>query len=59
MDLVAEIEALWDGESADPRPVEQALALLDAGEIRVAEKRDGEWVDGVLFGLVEEDLGPS
>ena len=26
---------------------------------RKAYWRDGEWVDGVLFGLVEEDLGPS
>ena len=29
------------------------------GVRRKAYWRDGEWVDGVLFGLVEEDLGPS
>ena len=28
------------------------------GVRRKAYWRDGEWVDGVLFGLVEEDLGP-
>ena len=44
MDIVAEIEALWEAEEMDPRPVEQAIRLLDEGEIRVAEKRDGEWV---------------
>jgi 2,3,4,5-tetrahydropyridine-2-carboxylate N-succinyltransferase len=44
MDIVAEIEALWEGEDRDPTPVDQAIRLLDQGEIRVAEKRDGEWV---------------
>jgi 2,3,4,5-tetrahydropyridine-2,6-dicarboxylate N-succinyltransferase len=44
MDIVAEIEALWDADEIDPRPVEQAIRLLDEGEVRVAEKRDGEWV---------------
>jgi RimJ/RimL family protein N-acetyltransferase len=29
------------------------------GVRRKAYWRDGDWVDGVLFGLVEEDLGPS
>ncbi|HSI97529.1 MAG TPA: 2,3,4,5-tetrahydropyridine-2,6-dicarboxylate N-succinyltransferase [Gaiellaceae bacterium] len=44
MDLVAEIEALWESEEIDPRPVEQAIRMLDEGEIRVAEKRDGTWI---------------
>jgi 2,3,4,5-tetrahydropyridine-2-carboxylate N-succinyltransferase len=45
MDIVAEIEALWNAEEVvDPGPVEQAIRLLDEGEIRVAEKRDGEWI---------------
>jgi 2,3,4,5-tetrahydropyridine-2-carboxylate N-succinyltransferase len=43
MDLVAEIDALWESSETDLTPVEQAIALLDQGEIRVAEKRDGEW----------------
>ena len=44
MDIVAEIEALWEGADRDPTPVEQVIRLLDQGEIRVAEKRQGEWV---------------
>ncbi len=44
MDLVAQIEALWESDELDPTPIEQAIRLLDQGEIRVAEKRDGEWV---------------
>ncbi|MCW1986470.1 UNVERIFIED_ORG: 2,3,4,5-tetrahydropyridine-2-carboxylate N-succinyltransferase [Sphingomonas sp. R1F5B] len=48
--LEAAIEAAWDNR-ADVTPasndvrvvVEQALALLDAGEARVAEKVDGAW----------------
>ncbi|MFO7571779.1 MAG: 2,3,4,5-tetrahydropyridine-2,6-dicarboxylate N-succinyltransferase [Gaiellaceae bacterium] len=45
MDLQREIETMWEsGTTIDPRPVEEALRLLDAGEIRVVEKRAGEWV---------------
>jgi 2,3,4,5-tetrahydropyridine-2,6-dicarboxylate N-succinyltransferase len=44
MDLVAEIEALWGADELDPEPIEQAIRLLDGGEVRVAEKRGGEWV---------------
>jgi len=44
MDLPAQIEALWESDEADRRPVEEAIGLLDRGEIRVAEKRDGAWV---------------
>jgi 2,3,4,5-tetrahydropyridine-2-carboxylate N-succinyltransferase len=44
MDLVGEIEALWDAEELDPTPVELAVRLLDQGEIRTAEKRGEEWV---------------
>ncbi len=43
MDLAAEIDALWESPVLDPAPIEQAIALLDRGEVRVAEKRDGEW----------------
>ena len=46
------IDALWEKRdtidaSADPqlrRVVGWALGLLDAGEVRVAEKRDGQWI---------------
>jgi 2,3,4,5-tetrahydropyridine-2,6-dicarboxylate N-succinyltransferase len=44
MDLVAEIDALWEANEIDPEPIEQAIQLLDSGEVRVAEKRDGGWV---------------
>lgn len=44
MDLIAEIEALWERDELDPGPIERAVALLDRGEARVAAKHDGEWV---------------
>jgi 2,3,4,5-tetrahydropyridine-2,6-dicarboxylate N-succinyltransferase len=44
MDLAAQIDHLWDQDELDPAPIEDALRLLDRGEVRVAEKRDGEWV---------------
>jgi 2,3,4,5-tetrahydropyridine-2-carboxylate N-succinyltransferase len=43
--LEAQIEALW--EEFDPSgadAVEETIALLDRGELRVAERRAGEWV---------------
>jgi 2,3,4,5-tetrahydropyridine-2-carboxylate N-succinyltransferase len=44
MDVAAEIDALWDADELAPGPIEQAIELLDRGEVRVAEK-DGEgWV---------------
>ena len=45
LSLEQEIEALWD--DLDPgraAPVEETIARLDRGELRVAERRDGEWV---------------
>ncbi len=44
MDIVSQIEALWEADEVDPTPVEQAIRLLDEGEVRVAEKRGDEWV---------------
>jgi 2,3,4,5-tetrahydropyridine-2-carboxylate N-succinyltransferase len=44
MDLVSEIEALWSSDELDPTPIEQAIRLLDQGDARVAEKRNGEWI---------------
>jgi 2,3,4,5-tetrahydropyridine-2,6-dicarboxylate N-succinyltransferase len=44
MDLVSQIEFMWEADELDPAPVEQAIQLLDRGEARVAERRDGEWV---------------
>jgi 2,3,4,5-tetrahydropyridine-2,6-dicarboxylate N-succinyltransferase len=44
MDLQARIDELWETKTLDPQPIEEAIALLDRGEARVAEKRDGSWV---------------
>ncbi len=44
MDLVAQIEALWESDELDATPVEQAIQLLDQGEVRVAERRGSEWI---------------
>jgi 2,3,4,5-tetrahydropyridine-2-carboxylate N-succinyltransferase len=44
VDLVAEIDALWEADELDPTPVEQAIQLLDQGEVRVAERRGGHWL---------------
>jgi 2,3,4,5-tetrahydropyridine-2-carboxylate N-succinyltransferase len=43
MELAARIEQLWDSDELDADAIESALALLDRGEVRVAEKRDGNW----------------
>ncbi|HXG77045.1 MAG TPA: 2,3,4,5-tetrahydropyridine-2,6-dicarboxylate N-succinyltransferase [Gaiellaceae bacterium] len=42
-ELRARIEALWERGEVEAEPVEQAVALLDRGELRVAEPRDGGW----------------
>jgi 2,3,4,5-tetrahydropyridine-2-carboxylate N-succinyltransferase len=44
MELAARIDALWESGELDAGPIEEAVAALDRGETRVAEKRDGEWV---------------
>jgi 2,3,4,5-tetrahydropyridine-2,6-dicarboxylate N-succinyltransferase len=44
VDLVAQIEALWESDELDATPVEQAIQLLDQGEVRVAERRGSEWI---------------
>ena len=43
MELEERIEALWQSGELDPAPIEEAIALLDRGEVRVAEPRDGAW----------------
>ena len=44
MELPARIDELWEADALDAAPIEEAIALLDRGEVRVAEKRDGAWV---------------
>ena len=46
-DIADQINALWEQDSlgdADVKVIDEAIALLDRGEVRVAEKRKGEWV---------------
>src|SRR5262249_49210008 len=43
-DLASRIEAAFAAGQPDPDAVEQAIALLDRGELRVAERNDDGWV---------------
>ena len=43
MEVAERIDELWESGELDPEPIDEAIALLDRGEARVAEKRDGEW----------------
>ena len=43
MELAERIEELWSSDTVEHAPVEEAIAALDRGEIRVAEPRDGGW----------------
>ena len=44
MDLPRRIDELFEAGEPEAAPVEEAIRLLDAGEVRVAEPRDGGWV---------------
>jgi 2,3,4,5-tetrahydropyridine-2-carboxylate N-succinyltransferase len=44
VELARTIEELFDAGEVEPEPVEEAIRLLDAGEVRVAEPRDSGWV---------------
>ncbi len=44
MELAETIEAMWESDHLDAGPVEDAIARLDRGEVRVAEQRNGSWV---------------
>ncbi len=43
MTLEQRIDDLWTAGETDAEPIEEALALLDRGELRVVERSDGEW----------------
>ena len=53
--LAAEIDRLWEAGEPEPGPVEEAIALLDRGEARVAEPSDGggwqvnEWLKKAIL----------
>jgi len=45
MGLAERIDGLWEAGELDPEPVEEAIARLDAGEVRVVERaQDGDWL---------------
>jgi len=44
MELKQRIEEMWESGSLDADRIEEAIALLDAGTIRVAEPADGGWL---------------
>jgi 2,3,4,5-tetrahydropyridine-2-carboxylate N-succinyltransferase len=43
-DLRDRIDELWERGALDPEPIEEAIALLDRGELRVAEPGAAGWV---------------
>ena len=44
MELQQQINDMWESDALDATVVEEAIARLDSGEIRVAEPVDGSWV---------------
>ncbi|CAN5203272.1 2,3,4,5-tetrahydropyridine-2,6-dicarboxylate N-succinyltransferase [soil metagenome] len=44
MELAARIEELWDDGTLDAEAIEDAVGRLDRGEVRIAEKLNGEWI---------------
>jgi 2,3,4,5-tetrahydropyridine-2-carboxylate N-succinyltransferase len=42
--LAERIDQMWTSGEFDPDPIEDAIRLLDAGEIRVAEPSDDGWI---------------
>jgi 2,3,4,5-tetrahydropyridine-2,6-dicarboxylate N-succinyltransferase len=43
MELRERIEELWESGEIEPEPIEESIARLDAGEVRVAEQAGGGW----------------
>ncbi|HLG09615.1 MAG TPA: 2,3,4,5-tetrahydropyridine-2,6-dicarboxylate N-succinyltransferase [Gaiellaceae bacterium] len=44
MDLARRIDELWETGELESEPIEEAIALLDRGEARVAERAETGWV---------------
>jgi 2,3,4,5-tetrahydropyridine-2-carboxylate N-succinyltransferase len=44
MELSEHIDALWESGELDPEPIEEAIARLDAGDVRVAERAGDGWL---------------
>lgn len=43
MELAARIEELWGAGEVEPAPIEEAIRLLDTGQVRVAEPTPAGW----------------
>jgi 2,3,4,5-tetrahydropyridine-2,6-dicarboxylate N-succinyltransferase len=44
MDLAQRLDGLWESGELDEEPIEDAIARLDAGEVRVAERTADGWL---------------
>jgi 2,3,4,5-tetrahydropyridine-2-carboxylate N-succinyltransferase len=44
MDLSERIDDLWESGELDPDPIDEAIALLDTGDVRVAEHAGDGWL---------------
>ena len=44
MELSERIDQLWDAGEVEPEPIEEAIARLDAGDLRVAQRGNEGWV---------------
>ena len=44
MELARRIDELWETGDLDSAPIEEAVAMLDRGEVRVAERAETGWV---------------
>jgi 2,3,4,5-tetrahydropyridine-2-carboxylate N-succinyltransferase len=44
MELARRIDELWESGDLDPAPIAEAIALLDRGEVRVAEPIENGWI---------------
>jgi 2,3,4,5-tetrahydropyridine-2,6-dicarboxylate N-succinyltransferase len=44
MKLAQRIDELWESDELDSEPIEEAIALLDRGEVRVADQITSGWV---------------
>jgi 2,3,4,5-tetrahydropyridine-2-carboxylate N-succinyltransferase len=44
MDLARRIDELWEADELEAGPIEEAIAALDRGEVRVAERTSEGWI---------------
>ena len=44
MDLAQRIDGMWESDELESQPIEEAIARLDAGEVRVAERTADGWL---------------